>query len=383
MRRALAAVGLVAVALLAAPLAGAQEGYTGGWTDPAPSGTREGKPLAYLDAAKVLTGQVSHPNGIRSVSVVLVPDADNPPASGCDAEMDPNVAVEQNGTTAVFRVTATFPCNLVYELRATAQANADSGITSGTPSPYAMPLVLGVAIPPAPVATVDAILEIEDEDRTVTLEWPAGGEPDLLGYVITRTVGDDTETLGQVDVDEERTFTDDDPAVGETNRYDVTAVRNGPDDDVEQVPSAPTGVLVDVPGETEDADEDGEGGEGGGDGGEDVDPQLAGDATQNDGGSRPDPGALSSVRVRGVQGRPSPPTTADTGFSETIDYGEVGPEDAVPPGDNSVVALYEEGTTGSPWSDKETMTFVAGGLAVLSGAGTILTVTRRAARAAY
>ena len=381
MRRLLAAVGLVAVAVLAAPVVGAQEGYAGGWTDPAPSSTRDDKPLAYLDAPKTLTGQVSHPNGIRSVSVVLVPAADNPPGDGCDAEMDPNVVIEQNGTSATFRVTATFPCNLLYELRATAQANADSGITGGAPPPYAMPLMLGVAIPPASVVTVDAVLEVDDEDASVTLEWPAGGEPDLLGYVITRTVGDDTETLGQVDVDEERTFTDDDPAAGRTNRYDVTAVRNGPDDEVEQVPAAPTGVLVDVPGEPEEAPT-GEDGDGGADG-EAVDPQIAGEATQNDGGARPSSGGLSSVRVRGVQGRPTPPTTADTGFSETIDYGEVGPEDAVPPGDNSVVALYEEGTTGSPWSDKETMTFVAGGLAVLSGAGTILSVTRRAARAAY
>lgn len=380
MRRALAAVGLVAVALLVAPLAGAQEGYAGGWTDPAPTRSRDDKPLAYLDAIKTLTGQVSHPNGIRSVSVVLVPDADAAPAEGCDAEMDPNVAVEQNGTTATFRVNATFPCNLMYELRATAQANASSGITGGAPAPYAMPLLLGVAIPPAPVASVDAILEVDGDDRTVTLEWPAGSEPDLLGYVITRTIGDDTETLGQVDAGAERTFTDDDPVAGKGNRYDVTAVRNGPDDDVEQVAAPPTSVLVDVPA---DPDEVPAGGDGGAGDGSEPDPQLAGDATQGDGGARPNAGGLSSVRVRGVQGRPTPPTTADTGYSETIDYGEVGPEDAVPPGDNSVVALYEEGTAGSPWSDKETMTFIAGGLAVLSGAGTILTVTRRAARAVY
>jgi hypothetical protein len=377
MRRALAAVGLVAVALLAAPHAGAQDGYAGGWIDPAPSATRDGKPLAYLDTARMLTGQVSHPNGIQSVSVVLVPDPDDPPADGCDAEMDPNIAMEQNGTTATFRVNATFPCNLLYELRATAQANADTGITGGTPAPYSMPLVLGVAIPPAPVASVDAILEVDGDDRSVTLEWPKGSEPDLLGYVITRTVGDDTETLGQVDVGERRTFTDDEPPVGESSRYDVVAVRNGPDDEVEQVASVPTSVMVDVPGDGEEEPGDADAG------GEPVDPQLAGEATPNDGGAPPDPGALSSVRrVRGT-GPASPPTTADTGYSETIDYGEVGDAAAVPPGDNAVVALYDESTAGSPWSDKETMTFVAGGLAVLSGAGTILTVTRRAARAAY
>lgn len=377
MRRLLAALVLLAVVALTAHSAGAQEGYDGGWTDPAPTKSRDGKPLAYLDAAKLLTGQVSHPNGIKNVSAVLVVDPNESPASGCDAEMDPNIIVEQEGTTATFRVNASFPCNLIYELRATAQANADATITGGAPPPYAMPLFVAVAIPPAPVSSVDAILEIDGDDLTVTLEWPASPEPDLLGYVVNRVTGDSTETLGQVDAAEHPTFVDEDPPAGESSRYDVIAVREGPDDDVEQVAAAPTSVTVDPPDEVEDPDADGTGG-----GGEPVDPQLAGDATPTDGGSGPAPGSLSSVRIRGAP-QPTTPTTLDTGFSETIDYGDAEVAAGAPPVDNAVVAIYDEGTTGSPWSDEETMTFVAGGLAVLSGAGTILTVTRRAARAAY
>lgn len=375
--RRVTAGGLLAVLVLAAPIAGAQDGYSGGWTDPAPTRTHDDKPVAYLDASQVLTGQVSHPNGIRSVSAVLVVDPNEPPASECEADMDPNVGVEQNTPqTVTFHVNATFPCNLVYELRATAQANAGGGITGSTPGPYPMPLLVAVAIPPSPVPTVDAVLEIDGDDRSVTLEWPAGSEPDLLGYVITRVTGGDTETLGQVDAGEPTTFVDGDPPAGTSSRYDVTVVRDGPDDEVRQVAAAPTSVTVDVPGDPDEGD-----GEGGGDDAA-VDPELAGDPTPNAGGGGPRPGGLSSVRVRGAQGRPSPPTTADTGYSETIDYGEFDESAAVPPGDDAVVALYDEGTTGSPWKDKETMTFVAGGLAVLSGAGSILTVTRRAARAA-
>lgn len=379
MRRLLAALALLAVVALTSQSAGAQDGYSGGWTDPAPTKSRDAKPLAYLDAAKLLTGQVSHPNGIQNVSAVLVVDPNESPASGCDAEMDPNVAVEQDGTTATFRVNATFPCNLIYEMRATAQANADSGITGGAPPPYGMPLYVAVAIPPAPVSSVDAILEIDGDDLTITLEWPAGLEPDLLGYVVNRVTGDSTETLGQVDAAEHPTFVDESPPAGEESRYDVIAVREGPDEDVEQVAAAATSVTVDVPGE----DEKGAPGDGTGGDGQPVDPQLAGEATPTDGGGGPAPGSLSSVRIRGAPASPTTPTTLDTGFSETIDYGDAESAAGVPPGDNSVVAIYDEGTTDSPWSDEETMTFVAGGLAVLTGAGTIITVTRRAARAAY
>jgi hypothetical protein len=384
MRRVLAALALLVAVALSAQSARAQDGYIGGWTDPEPTASRDGKPLAYLDSHRVLMGEVSHPNGIQSVSAVLVVDPNESPATGCDADVDPNVEVEQNGTTATFRVNARFPCNLVYELRATAQANADEEVTGGAPPPFSMPLLVGVAIPPAPVSSVDATLDIDGDEVTVTLEWPAGPEPDLLGYVVNRVTGDDTESLGQVDATEHPTFVDEDPPAGTESRYDVIAMRQGPDEEVEQVAAEPTSVTVDVPGDEED--DDSEGGEGADGDGESVDPQLAGDATPTDGGGRPAPGSLSSVRIPATPPRPTTPTTLDTGFDETIDYGESGESGevaAVPPGDNSVVAMFDDGTTGSPWSDEETMTFVAGGLAVLSGAGTILTVTRRAARGVY
>jgi hypothetical protein len=392
MRRLLATAALAVTVLAFTPSALAQDGYSGGWTDPAPSKTRDDKPLAYTDRQQVLTGQVSHPNGIQSVGVVYVPDPDNTSSEGCGADAQPAV-VEQSGTTAVFRMDATFPCNLVYEVRATAQARPSEGLGGSAPGPYVMPLLVAVAIPPEPVPVVEAVLEADEDDATVTLRWDAGREPDLLGYVINRTVAGDTETLGQVDAGARLVLVDTAPPAGTSPRYDVIAVRDGPDDEIEQVAAEPTSVVVDVPDapEADDADEDDDpstdGGSSSGGGDDPVDPALAGDATTNENQGPPDAGSLSSVRVRGAQGRPTPPTTADTGFSETIDYGEL--EDGeqqvatMPTGDNSVVALYDESITGSPWSDKETMSFVAGGLAVLTGAGVMLTVTRRAARAAY
>jgi hypothetical protein len=381
MRRLLAAGAVAVAVLVSTPMAGAQSGYTGGWTDPAPSATRDDKPLGYLDSDRALSGQVSHPNGISSVTVVLVVDPEDPGADGCAGQVDPQAVVDPSGA---FKVHATFPCNRVYELRATAQANAGTGLGATTPGPYTMPLLVAVAVPPAPVSRVDAELDLDGDHEKVTLAWPEGAEPDLLGYVVSRTTEGETEQLGQVDAGEYTTFVDDDPPTGVTSTYSVTAVRNGPDGDVEQVPAEPTSVDVDVPGERASSDGDGASGSGGSGSGEPVDPELAGSQVQVGESGRPDAGSLASVRRRSSGARPTPPTTADTGYSETIDYGEPGEQAAVlPDGDPSVVAVYDETITGSPWSNKETMSFVAGGLAVLMGAAAVLTVTRRAARAAY
>jgi hypothetical protein len=380
-RRLLA--GAAFVMLLAAPAAFAQDGYSGGWIDPSPSGMRDGRPIGYLDSARALTGEVSHPNGISSVSVVLVPDPDHPVADGCDASMDGPAATEPNGTSMVFRAEATFPCNLVYEIRATAQANAGGGgLGDDTPTPYAMPLFVAVAIPPAPVSYLDAVLEIEGDDRRVELTWPEGPEPDLLGYVVAR----DGETLGQVGAGERTRFVDDEPTTGTTS-YSVTAVREGPDDTVEQVPAEPTTVAVEVPADEDDADAvdtDGDGEpDSGGAGGEPADPEIASEQEAAEARGAPLAGGLSSVAARG-QAPPTigPPTTVDTGYAETLPFDPRDPEQlaAAPNGDPAVVTVFEEV---DPLDEKQRYAFIAGGLAVLVGAAVIMHVTRRAAREAY
>src|SRR4051812_26018522 len=144
MRRLLAILALVVA--LGATAAHAQDsnGYSGGWTDPVASGTNDnGWPLVDLDTPQALSGQVSHANGIQQVRAVLVPDPDNPPADGCDPSMTP-VTAEQSGTTVTFHVDATFPCNLVYQVKATAQA-ASGGPLRSTPPEYQMPLAVAVA----------------------------------------------------------------------------------------------------------------------------------------------------------------------------------------------------------------------------------------------
>lgn len=377
MRRLLAAVGLLV--LLTAPFAHAQDsGYSGGWRDPAPTDTSDaGMPMAYLSAAKPLTGQVSHPNGISRVSAVLVPDTASPPADGCDATMDP-VTAEQSGTTATFHVTAHFPCNLVYHVKATAQANPNGPIGS-PPPPYQMPIDIAVAIPPAAVSSVEATLTVDGDARSVRLEWPANSEPDLLGYVVMRVTDGHTETLGQVAADARTRYVDDDPPSGKTSRYEVTAIRRGPDSKVKQVPAQPTTVDVEVPSRATDSGGGTSGGSGGSESG--LTTVVTGQATTG----KPNPNLLSSVRARGGSGRPaSPPTTFDSGFQETLPF-QPGDQAASAPtgGDNAVVATFDEGGDTSILSNKPTLTFIAGGLAVLVGAAVLFYVSRRAAVDAY
>lgn len=377
MRRLLLAA--FALVTLAAPFAVAQtNGYTGGWTDPAPSATRDDKPLTYLEDAKAITGEVSHPNGIGDVSAVIVPDPDSPPPAGCDPTMEP-VTAEPNGTSVTFHVNATFPCNIVYELRATAQANTGSGVGASPPPAFQMPLFVAAAIPPAPVGDVDAILEVSGSKRKITLQWAAGSEPDLLGYVVTRTTSGETKTLGQVDAGDDTTLVDDDPPAGKTSRYDVTAVRRGPDDEHKQIAATPTAVRVDVPAQSASTGGDGSGS---GDSGE---PPLTTIVTSETHQGAPNPGLLSSVNAAGSHGGPpSPPTTLDTGFNPTLSYPTPADEAAAAPtGDPAVVVTFDEGGADTPWENRETMTFVAGGLALLVGALIVSHITRRAAREAW
>jgi len=376
-RRLLALVALV-VALGATTAAHAQDsnGYSGGWTDPAPTKTNDnGWPVVYLGAPQTLSGQVTHANGIQRVTAVLVPDPDNPPADGCDPSMSP-VTAEQSGTTVTFHVDATFPCNLVYQLKATAYAAA-GGTLRSTPPPYQMPLDVAVAIPPAPVGTVTATASVDGDKRSVKLEWPANTEPDLLGYVIQRTAHDKTIDLGQVAAGDTLEYVDDLPAAGTTNRYDITAVRKGPDSSVKQVPATPTSVSVDVPAHaascasctTSDGSEKG------------LTTVVTGQPTTG----KPDSQLLSSVKARGGSGAPStPPTTFDSGFQGTLPF-KTGTQSAaaLPGGGDAAVVTYDEGGSDSFFGSKAAMTFIAGGLAVLVGAAVLFYVTRRAAVDAY
>jgi hypothetical protein len=305
------------------------------------------------------------------VNAILVPDPANPPPEGCQATVDPNAVIDADGVT--FHVNATFPCNLVYEVRASAQSNAGTGLGAPPPESRAIPLLVAVAMPPAPVGTIDAEVVVEGDTRSVVLSWPGNGERDLLGYDVRRG----GQSIGQVNAGDATRFTDTrPPAAGGELRYEVVAYRQGPDDEVKQVPSRSTSVDVDVP-----RDPDAPAGSDAAADGDAIDPsnpQLAGQQHASSRSGTPLAGGMSSVRARGqAPPRLGTPTTLDTGFGETLPFDTSG-EAAV--GDPAVVASFDDGDV---MDEKHKLAFIAGGLATLVVAAMIFHVTRRAAREAY
>jgi hypothetical protein len=367
MRRVLAAAGMAV--LLAATSAHAQESGSR-WTDPEPTSDIEGTPLAYLSEPQQLSGVAARDGwNVDSVSFVGVP-GDEP--SECKAD----VPTQQGG--AQFSFDASFPCNRTYLVRATAHLSRRATLGTETDE-IRLPLYVAAAIPPAAVDSVKATLSAEGDDRSVRLDWPANDEPDLLGYVVTRTTGEKTTSLGQVDAGDDLELVDDDPPSGTSSAYSVIAVRQGPDSTVKQVPSEPTTVKVDVPSDDVDGQSSGEGGTGSG-----LTTVVTGAPSQG----KPDSKLLSSVNARGGNGAPrTPPTTFDSGFQEALPFQPGDDESAAAPptgtGDPAVVATFDEGGQESLFGSKGAMTFIAGGLAVLVGAAVLFYVSRRAAREAY
>lgn len=370
MRRALAAATLVAAGSLAwlAP-ASAHGEYSGGWTDPAPG--------AVLDGRRGISGSVGNNHGIEAVSLNLVVPEDRDAPEECAAIGSPWAPVAGGGSQQVsFTFEVVFPCNLVYQVEASAQAGAGEGTTfdpDPAPGPFGMPTRVTVAIPAEPVDDLRLRLTGPEDERDVTLTWAAGPEPDILRYVVLR----DGDEIGDVEAGDDTRFVDDDAPAGSTATYEVRAVRSGPDGDVDGRPAADS-IDVPEPPADEPAVDDGEGGDGdAGDGDGDGDSTSDGGSggSGSGGGTRP---SISPARPTGGGG---PPTTLDTGFAERLPFGEQPAEEvAAPPpsGDGSVVAAFDD-SDDAPLLNPETWTFIAAGLALLMGSMVIRHVTRRAA----
>ena len=368
MRRALLAAALVAAAALTSLVpAWAHGEYSGGWTDPAPG--------SVLDGLRGISGSASHVHGIEQVLLQSVVPEDVEAGEECAASGGPWAPVSGGGAQQVsFTFQVVFPCNIVYRVDATAQAGAGEGTRlepDPAPGPFPMQGRIAVAIPAAPVDGLDLRLAGPEDAREVVITWSGGAEPDIQRYVITR----DGEVLGEVAAGDELELVDAAAPPGARSTYEVTAIRSGPKGDVA---GQPADASIDVPerpveGDEGDgaADEDGDDGDDGGSG-----PPL-GSSSGPGGGTGPAPIGTSSRPVSG-----GPPTTLDTGFSETLPFDPAAPqaeEVAAPPtGDGSVVASFDDADE-PPVLNQETWTFIAAGLALLMGSMVIRHVTRRAA----
>ncbi len=250
-----------------------------------------------------------------SGSFDTAPDDDcvpaDPGAVSDTATTDPEHA-DNDPTTYEFDIpqdTVTWPCNGRFAIQAT--ATAFDAPTPDSPDPETtspMVAIVTVAVPPLPVTAVDAV--VDDKADTITVTWAelTGDElaQDALGYRVERAGPKKGGAFGayapagpSFGVDDDPLFIDHITAPGDY-RYRVRALRNGADgpiaspvagSDVAEGSIAPDPTTTTSPPTTAAAGP--------------VLPHLG-----------------SGTRPTTTTRRPSgPPTTADTGYQGTLDYG--------------------------------------------------------------
>lgn len=217
-------------------------------------------------------------------------------------------------------------CNGTYTVLAEATAVSTNERTKQ------LTATLRVAVPPAPVPTMEATVEggdkapdpktgaTPDDPATVTVNWeqladPDGDYPDFLGYRVQRAgpaEGSTFETVSDPIIDHDgekvtRTFTDTIEAPGEY-RYRVQSLRSGPDGDDSPVPSGSStaSVSVEIAGPPTTT----------------TPTTAAGPPTTRRSLALPDVGRGTN-NPRSPLAIPSAPTTIDTGFDEELDYGDL------------------------------------------------------------
>lgn len=245
---------------------------------------------------------------IVGAEIVVVDDDSDDFEPEADCDFREPVEVGSDGTNAAepvdelaFEVEAIrLPCNGRYLLEARADTNVEG-------ESYTMRAALVVKVLPPAVTTVTAAPD--DAEGQVTVGWqpPAGDLPaDVYGYLVERAgpQADDGsfgifDDLVVVDVDDEPQLIDDVPGPG-TYRYRVRTVRRGVDGPV-------LSSILDGEAKTVAVDS----------------PPPTSATTAPSTRRAPRVGTAIPRPQRRTTTRYSPPTTADTGFEEELDYGEL------------------------------------------------------------
>lgn len=332
MRRAVhGAIALVAFAIvtLAGPVALAQQGQN----DPPPpwSGSaldRPGDLVTELDADHVdVAGHFRYqkPTATSEIVRIVVDLVDDPsddfePVDACDAEP---VEIASDGTSAsdgidelAFRVDALpVACNGRFLLEATAETSDDTS--------YTLRATLEASIAPPAVETLTTSADAAAQQ--VTVDWePVPADqlpPDTVGYLLQRA-GPRQEDgsfgsfrdLRVLKPDEDTVAVDGVPEPG-AYRYRVRTMRHGIDGPV-------LASITDTGAETATVDEP---------------PPTTTTTT-----APPAPTVGVAIPRPRPAPRLSPPTTADTGFEEELDYGDA------PPRTTTVTSMLPELATELP-----------------------------------
>ena len=296
------------------------------------------------------TGAAPSPDDPTDVeSTDCVPE-DPPPFLRPPSDGSPDDTVDR----FEFRVDAAdsvWPCNGRYTIVAAGQSNQEVAA-------YEISTVISVAVPPAPITVVNARWDSDVEAVEVIFE-PLGEDQlavDAIGYRVERA-GPDGDAFAPVGddlgVDDEPVVLDT-PDTGGEYRYRVRAIRAGPDGPVLSVAAATAVGEVTVPGEV-------------------VEPTTTTTTAARSGTVRTGGRRSGVIVTRGsTPGRSGPPTTADTGFDETIDYGDRQPRQELAGQEEGQSIIRTEGEGAGLVAP------VAGALVLLGWAGHIAYLNRLA-----
>lgn len=296
---------------------------------------------------------------IREVEIRVVDDPGDSFAPADECPLPEPVASQSEGPTpgltaehAFFVEGASLPCNGRYLVQAEGRLD-DPAVPSHT-----LQQSFVVAVEPAAVTGLEVTADRAARSVTATFQPLEDTQVpfDAIGYVLERAERSDPEfvdvaTIGPTD--EPRLV---DPLSGVpagSYTYRVRAVRAGPDGEVRSGVDATESDTVEIEGEPRST-------------------ATTSGARAKRGSVRPSAGRVSVPRSGSA--RPTTPTTLDTGFEDTLDYGEPGSEDALagdePVAGQSIVRDEAEGMgLAVP---------AAGALVMLGWAGHILYLNRLA-----
>jgi hypothetical protein len=349
---------LVSALLAWAPAAQAAT-PTGGWTDPAATAEQDGVPLAYIEAPQQLEGFADIQNGvIARVEFSLAEDADAAGAPCAAAGVVVNQTKQGNNSSHIdYAFDAPFPCNRKYKVRARV-----------VPCCFVhqardFDLWVGVAIPSAPTSGLGAAYQAAG--RGVKLTWDGGPrEPDFAGFQVRRAIGNGGfQPVAEV-APGVTTWTDGSlPRNGATLRYQVVAMRPGPDAGTtvfSEDGATVTSVVPAAPGGT---------------GGSSDDPDDGGVTPRKAGGGVPKGTASSKVhREFSAPGSSSKTrTTIDTGYDESLPFARREGDEAV----GTSVAEFDDDTGGGS-TGRSTALLVGGASVTTAWAMLLRLLTRRA-----
>lgn len=346
MRRLLLIAGAVLVALLVlSPAPSAAQSTAGNWD----GSSLDPGPTSVVASAYTLSGTFRHsPNRVVKVTVSAAP-------AGSGACAIAPVTVPAASTPRTFNVTLSIPCNGTYSLVATATTTDDRTFFPSDSASLSRSVEVS-----APAPTVTGVSAV-GAGRSVTVTWDDMTQvvPDVSGYIVQRRSADGTFAhLAGVNVSDPSYADNNLPDEGGDIAYRVLSTRPSPNGEKMSAASAEATTSYDAAPRPTTTGGSGNGGTtatpDGTDGTDSTGSTPGGSGGSGGTGGTPggSPAGVSAPRVysgtflppllRPASQTLSPPTTADTGFDDSLPYAPR-PKNTVVPGGDSLASIETRG----------------------------------------